>query len=133
MTQRIQKNFTQRQGAAVTVSVVYSESRYSLGELVIRTVYRCANGSVDHEVIPRIYLGMHTGPAIRQLWNTMFDAVLIAQEYAPSAISIRLRIDGAPALWRARVRAIAEVVAEELKIALRGTSADIGERGGRPT
>jgi hypothetical protein len=114
----------QRRGAVVSVTVTYSCSRYERGEFVIRTTYRFDDGRVEHDPNRRIYLARGTELVIRELWTELFDATALGQQCAPRTIAVRLELEGAPVLWHARMRAVAEIVAHELRVVVRGTVAD---------
>jgi hypothetical protein len=114
----------QRRGAVVTVNVTYSCSRYERGEFVIRTTYRFDDGRLECDRSRRIYPARGTEPTIRELWTELFDATAMGQQCAPRSISIRLSLDGASVLWRARMRVIAQIVAYELRVVVRGTLED---------
>jgi hypothetical protein len=130
MPRKNQGSGAQRRGAVVSVNVTYSCSRYDRGEFVIRTTYRFDDGRMEHDPNRRIYLAGGMERTIRELWAELFDATALGQQCAPRAISIRLSLEGAPVLWRARLRAVAEVVAYELRVVVRGTVADTLEDRG---
>ncbi len=113
-----------RRGAVVSVNVTYSCSRYERGEFVIRTTYRFDDGRVENDPSRRIYLARGTEFVIRELWTELFDATALGKQCAPRAISIRLNPEGSSVLWRARMRVVAEIVAHELRVVVRGTVAD---------
>ena len=73
--------YTLRKNSSATVTLRISYSRYLHGEVVIETIYLLEDGTEDRDPTSRIFLGEdHTG-VITQLWDKLFDAVLVAREY----------------------------------------------------
>jgi len=125
--------WTRREGAAATVVITCSRSRYALGEVVVQTTYRLADGAVgtagttgavDVDDSHRVYLGNPTGPVIEEIWELLFDEAARAQQFKPSSISIRLIPKEFTTCWEIRLRTIAQITARELKVVVKGTVED---------
>jgi hypothetical protein len=85
--------YSLRRGAAVSINLRISHSRYRHGEAVIETVYRSPKGCVDKAPSSRIFLGNARSQVITELWDKLFDAVLVARQYAVAHIVINLHRD----------------------------------------
>jgi hypothetical protein len=120
--------YSRRHDALAVVRLTYSQSRYPLGEVVVQTVYRFSDGSRDTDPPRRVYLGQSTGPAIREIWDVVFDAAALGRQFQPQALILRLYPAPFPLFWEVRLRALAEVVAEELGVVVAGTAFDSGLR-----
>ena len=122
---RLSRNtWTRREGSTATITVSCSHSRYAQGEIVVQAVYRLTDGRRDPDPSHRIYIGNPTERVIDAYWELLFDEVARAQQFGTQSVSIRFRDAGFPDLWAARLRALAQVIARELKVILRGTARD---------
>ncbi len=73
--------WTIRRGAVATIELCISQSRYLHGEAVIETTYRLPDGSEDKDPTSRIFLGNVRRVIVTQLYDKLFDAVLVARGY----------------------------------------------------
>ncbi len=121
--------WTRREGTDATVAISCSRSRYALGEVVVQTTYRLADGTgadgaVDVDDSRRVYLGNPTGRVIEDIWELLFDETARAQQFDPSSVSIHLTPEGFITCWEIRLRTIAQITARELKVVVKGTATD---------
>ena len=122
--------WTRREGTDATVAISCSRSRYALGEVVVQTTYRLADGTggadgaVDVDNSRRVYLGNPTGRVIEDIWELLFDETARAQQFDPSSVSIRLSPKEFTSCWAIRLRTIAQITSRELGVVVKGTAED---------
>jgi hypothetical protein len=108
-----------RRGAAVTIHLRISHSRYLHGEAVIESTYRLPDGRFDKAPTSRIFLGNARSEVITELWDKLFDAVLIARQYQVTDIIINFHRDTLDD-WDQEFLTACTIVAYELKVPVSG-------------
>jgi hypothetical protein len=108
--------------ADAMITVSFSKSRWRRGEFVIVSTYRLPDGAVEVGDNRRVYLDHAVGPTVRELWAVLFEEAAGARQHNPRTLAIKLEFEGLPALWKARLRAVAEVAASEVHAVVRGTA-----------
>ena len=111
-----------RHQADATVTVTLSKSRFPRGEIVIGRTYQLPDGTRETSEPTRVYLEEQISPAVRNLWEALFDETATAAQAAPKTLSIQLQIPDLSATWRCRLRALAEIAAYEFGATLKGTA-----------
>ena len=107
--------YSLRRGAAVTIHLRASHSRYRNGEVVIQTIYTLPDGRMDKSHSSRIYLGGAKPRVITELWDKLFDAVLIARQYDVSDVKINFH-RGSLGEWDQEFYTACTIVAYELNL-----------------
>ena len=77
-----------RRGSAAKVRLSISHSRYLYGEAVIETLYTLLDGSEDSDSPVRIFLSSDRRKVVTQLWDKLFNAVLVARDYDAAVVTI---------------------------------------------
>lgn len=121
---RRQDIWTRREGAITTIAVAYNRGRFPLGEILVQTTYRLTDGTRDVDDSHRVYLANPTSDVIEAVWDSLFDEVVLAQQFNPSSTSIRLSLEAFPSHWAIRLRTIAQIIAYELGVIVKGTAHD---------
>ncbi len=85
--------WAQRRGSVATVQLSTSYSRYVHGEVVIETLYRLRGGGEDLDPPSRIFMGSDRRAVVTQLWDKLFDAVLVARGYSAAIVTIDFQRD----------------------------------------
>lgn len=112
--------WSRRRGSAATVRLRFTQDRYPLGELAVRTTYRLSDGTRDATRSRRIYFGHTFVSVLREIWDVIFDEATRAQQFEPRSLVLHLRLKGIPRVWGWVVRIVAELVAYELKLVVKG-------------
>lgn len=122
-------SWTARIDSDAVVAVTYDPTRYARGELVIKTVYKLADGGVDTDRPRRVNIDEQIAYFLRDLWETLFDAACIAKDSDPAGLLIHIDLpeSGAglpdhPAGIPQFVRAVAEIAAAELQTHVSGVA-----------
>lgn len=114
--------YSRRIGADAVVSVTCSWDRTNRGEVLVQTVYTLTDGSRDPDVIHRIHIAWQPSYFIRDLWDMLFDEVCAVCHSDIGDVAIRLDLPELPGGAHHYVRAIAEIVAAELRVIVTGTA-----------
>jgi len=111
-------------GIALTVvTASLRRERYEGAVMVVETQCTTSAGRSVEKAARTARLGRED--ALTRCWDTLFDAVLRAQEAAPD--ELRLEVDsGEIPEWAQRIQTLAEIVAYELKVPFAG-------EGGHPS
>ncbi len=115
------------QDADATVTVSCSHSRFRQGEFVLLVTYRMPDGRVEAADARRIYIDYAVGATVRELWTVLFDEVAEVRQHSPRTLAIKLKPEGLSELWKARLHAVAEVVASEVQAVVRGAAPEVRE------
>lgn len=111
------KLYSIRRGAVALIQLCISDRRYRHGEIVITTCYRLIAGVEDTAPSSRIYLGKTWGEVITELWDKLFDAVLITRQYDVTNIVMKYdRVNVGE--WAQEFLTACTLVAHELRIPL---------------
>jgi len=108
-----------RRGAIATVHLSISHSRYRCGEAVIETTYRLPDGNSDRDSTSRINLGNTRRDVITQLWDRLFDMVLVARQYDVAQIIINFQRETLDK-WDNDFLIAVFIVAHELQVPVSG-------------
>jgi hypothetical protein len=111
--------WTDRCGALATVHLSISYDRYLYGEICIETTYQLLDGSEDGDPASRINLSTPRREVITAFWDTLFDAMLIAMEFAVEDVLIDYQVN-AKEPWSQDLLVIAWIVAHELDVKVSG-------------
>jgi hypothetical protein len=115
------------QDADATVTVSCSHSRFRRGEFVLLVTYRMDDGTVEVGDTHRVYIDYAVGATLRELWTVLFDEAAEVRQHSPRTLAIQLKPEGLSALWKARLHAVAEVVASEVQAVIRGAAPEVRE------
>ena len=111
--------WTVRRGAAVTINLFISHSRYIHGEIVVETNYRLLDGIEDQDPTSRIWLGNARRAIVTQLYDKLIDAVLIARGY--NVLGVIINFPGETlGEWEQDFRITVMIVAHELDVPAAG-------------
>ncbi len=108
-----------RRGSVATVHLRISHSRYRYGEAVIETTYRLPDGSSDRDSTSRIFLGNARRDVITQLWDRLFDMVLVARQFDVAQIIINFQRETLDE-WDQDFLIAVFIVAHELQVPVSG-------------
>jgi hypothetical protein len=122
-------SWTARIDSDAVVAVTYDPTRYARGELVIKTVYKLADGSVDTDRPRRVNIDEQIAYFLRDLWEILFEAACIAKDSDPNSLLIHLDLPESgqglpkhPPGLPHYIRAVAEIAAAELQTYVSGVA-----------
>jgi hypothetical protein len=108
-----------RQREVSTIHLRKSCSRYQHGEVVIETVHRYSDGQMEQGPASRVFLGVSSYRVISELWDVLFEAVLVARQYDVRDIVIEFH-SGSFIEWKRAIQAVCILVAYELNVTVFG-------------
>jgi hypothetical protein len=103
-----------RQGAAATVRVSCSYSRYRRGEFVVETFYHLADGTHEEDPRHRLTKGDPDSPVLEALWDLLFEVMMVVKQQRVRSVRLDLDVDGLDPIWCRRLAALACLLAREL-------------------
>jgi hypothetical protein len=77
-----------RRGSRAVITLSFSYTRYVNGEIVVETCYTLQDDMVNCDDPFRLFLGATRKDVITNLWDTLFDSVLVARDYAVNSVEI---------------------------------------------